>query len=104
MYNFLTTNIFFLFSETSEGIINYIFIEKIQVCADKNKNFIDTLMKLICFFYIFNLMYPKEICMSMEFLTRFFFKHYPSQIRGSKKSINNLSKINNLIKKINEFK
>lgn len=80
--------------------IAYIFIEKELVAKFVTFNFIELINNIICYYYVFNLMYPKEISQTLDFCVRFFYNIYPNFVRGNKRTINNFSKINSLIKKL----
>lgn len=66
----------------------------------KHINFLELVFKLICFYYNFNITYPKEISLSMEFFVMFLLKYYSQTFRGRKKNVSNVSKVSNLIKYI----
>lgn len=98
-------HVFFLISERDIGQkkeITYIFIEKVLVAhfLEGNYNYLKTLTDVINYYYVFNIMFPRQLSQTMEFLVRFLYKHYPNSSRGPKKSINNLQKVNNLISQI----
>lgn len=80
----------------------YMFFEKVIVGHYKNENFLNLLCLSITYFYNFNILYPKQISQTLEFCSRYFLQHYTQNVRGKKKHINNLSKINNLINKLNK--
>lgn len=62
----------------------YIFIEK-EVVVDEDADLIEQLIQTINFYFVFNILYPPEICQTLEFLFRFFYKFYPPAVRGAKK-------------------
>lgn len=82
--------------------VAYIFIDKMQVAERSNSCIFELIIECICYFFIFNLIYPKELSQTLEFYVRYFLNYRPSNVRGCKKNINNISKIHNLLKKINE--
>lgn len=81
----------------------YIFFEKTMITKEKDFSFADLVCQVICFYYVFNIVFPKEISQSLEFCVRYFFNHYCEKTRGSKKTIFNMSKIRNFIKKLNQL-
>lgn len=98
--------IFSLFTELELSDVPpkvYIFFEKVLIMEYNACSMIDTLIYIICLFYTFNLMYPKETLQTMEFFIRYFLRYYPEKVRGSKKNSNNINKINNLMKKLRDF-
>ncbi|TDG44495.1 hypothetical protein AWZ03_009073 [Drosophila navojoa] len=60
----------------------------------------DIIAQLICYYYTFNMMYPKEANQTLEFIVIYFLQHTPEQVRNSKKSITSNSKYNQLISKL----
>ncbi|XP_055388137.1 uncharacterized protein LOC129616505 [Condylostylus longicornis] len=83
----------------------YIFIEKVQVNVFEfvSSDFIGMLELLVCYYYVLNIIFPKEISQFMEFFVRYFLQHYPDGVRGIKKSMNSLNKINSLIVKLSSL-
>lgn len=97
-YNFF----FFTDKSLSEPENTYfIFVEKRLILNVNNSEIINRIKNIIHLYYTFNMLYPNEICQTMEFLVRFFYEIYLPKVRGPKNSSSNLNKINNLIKKIN---
>ncbi|XP_055389885.1 uncharacterized protein LOC129618883 [Condylostylus longicornis] len=64
----------------------YIFIEKVQVNVFEfvSSDFIGMLELLVCYYYVLNIIFPKEISQFMEFFVRYFLQHYPDGVRGIK--------------------
>lgn len=60
----------------------------------------DIIAQLLCYYYTFNMMYPKEANQTLEFIVIYFLEHAPEQARNSKKSITSNSKYNQLIAKL----
>lgn len=60
----------------------------------------DIIAQLLCYYYTFNMMYPKEANQTLEFIVIYFLQHAPEQARNSKKSITSNSKYNQLIAKL----
>ncbi|XP_022227248.2 uncharacterized protein LOC111077329 [Drosophila obscura] len=60
----------------------------------------DIIAQLICYYYTFNMMYPKEANQTLEFMVIYFLQHAPEQARNSKKAITANSKFNQLIAKL----
>lgn len=60
----------------------------------------DIIAQLLCYYYTFNMMYPKEANQTLEFIVIYFLQHAPEQARNSKKSITSNSKFNQLIAKL----
>ncbi|EDW64040.1 uncharacterized protein [Drosophila virilis] len=60
----------------------------------------DIIAQLLCYYYTFNMMYPKEANQTLEFIVIYFLEHTPEQARNSKKSITGNSKYNQLIAKL----
>lgn len=60
----------------------------------------DIIAQLICYYYTFNMMYPKEANQTLEFIVIYFLQHTPEQVRNSKKNITSNSKYNQLISKL----
>ncbi|XP_055381337.1 uncharacterized protein LOC129611938 [Condylostylus longicornis] len=71
----------------SEQCIAYIFAEKILIVKEENFTFVDLLCQVISYYYVFNIVYPKEISQSLEFCVRYFYNHYCEKLRGSKKTL-----------------
>ncbi|XP_067639561.1 uncharacterized protein [Eurosta solidaginis] len=74
----------------------HIIIEKTPVAEYGEYDFINFVKVIINYYFVLNKMYPAEISQTLEFLTRFCYKHYPNQPQN----INSLQKVNNLISKI----
>ncbi|XP_055372360.1 uncharacterized protein LOC129606213 [Condylostylus longicornis] len=87
-----------------EKKMGYISLEKSPVAFHENPEILDLLIEIIAVFYVFNIMYSKSMSQSYEFFVRFFYKYYPEEIRGKKKNISNMCKINNLIKRLDELR
>ncbi|XP_016985680.1 uncharacterized protein LOC108049122 isoform X2 [Drosophila rhopaloa] len=60
----------------------------------------DILAQLICYYYTFNMMYPKEANQTLEFIVVYFLQHSPDQVRSAKKSVTTNGKFNQLITKL----
>ncbi|KAL7739388.1 hypothetical protein ACLKA6_002456 [Drosophila palustris] len=60
----------------------------------------DIIAQLLCYYYTFNMMYPKEANQTLEFIVIYFLQHAPEQARNSKKSVTSNSKFNQLIAKL----
>ncbi|KAH8403048.1 hypothetical protein KR222_003752 [Zaprionus bogoriensis] len=60
----------------------------------------DIIAQLLCYYYTFNMMYPKEANQTLEFIVLYFLQHAPEQARNSKKSVTSNSKYNQLIAKL----
>ncbi|XP_002018666.2 uncharacterized protein LOC6593754 [Drosophila persimilis] len=60
----------------------------------------DIIAQLICYYYTFNMMYPKEANQTLEFMVIYFLQHVPEQARNSKKAVTANSKFNQLIAKL----
>ncbi|ALC38538.1 CG17078, partial [Drosophila busckii] len=60
----------------------------------------DILAQLLCYYYTFNMMYPKEANQTLEFIVIYFLQNTPEQARNSKKSVSSNSKYNQLIAKL----
>ncbi|BFF94667.1 uncharacterized protein DMAD_12244 [Drosophila madeirensis] len=60
----------------------------------------DIIAQLICYYYTFNMMYPKEANQTLEFMVLYFLQHAPEQARNSKKPLTGNSKFNQLIAKL----
>ncbi|XP_017471866.1 PREDICTED: uncharacterized protein LOC108363110 [Rhagoletis zephyria] len=88
---------------TGGKVVAYILIEKTIVSKIENCNLLLNLQLVINFFFVLNIIYPREISQTLEFLVRFFYKHYPISTRGKKKNINSLQKVNSFISKITAF-
>lgn len=68
--------------------------------AAKDGDLPDILAQLICYYYTFNMMYPKEANQTLEFIVVYFLQHSPEQVRSAKKSVTTNSKFNQLIAKL----
>ncbi|XP_030384344.1 uncharacterized protein LOC115631670 [Scaptodrosophila lebanonensis] len=60
----------------------------------------DIISQLLCYYYTFNMMYPKEANQTLEFIVIYFLQNAPEHARNSKKAITNNSKYNQLIAKL----
>ncbi|EDW80237.1 uncharacterized protein Dwil_GK21066 [Drosophila willistoni] len=67
--------------------------------AHKDTDFPDVIAQLICYYYTFNMMYPKEANHTLEFIVIYFLQNAPEQTRNSKNFTGN-SKYNQLISKL----
>ncbi|XP_017004686.2 uncharacterized protein [Drosophila takahashii] len=68
--------------------------------AAKDDDLPDILAQLICYYYTFNMMYPKEANQTLEFIVVYFLQHSPEQVRSAKKSVTTNGKFNQLIAKL----
>ncbi|KAH8273734.1 hypothetical protein KR018_011187, partial [Drosophila ironensis] len=68
--------------------------------AAKDGDLPDILAQLICYYYTFNMMYPKEANQTLEFIVVYFLQHTPEYVRTAKKPVTTNSKINQLIAKL----
>ncbi|XP_052837956.1 uncharacterized protein LOC128253540 isoform X1 [Drosophila gunungcola] len=68
--------------------------------AAKDNDLPDILAQLICYYYTFNMMYPKEANQTLEFIVVYFLQHSPDQVRSAKKSVTTNGKFNQLITKL----
>ncbi|XP_039495223.1 uncharacterized protein LOC120454194 isoform X1 [Drosophila santomea] len=68
--------------------------------AAKDEDLPDILAQLICYYYTFNMMYPKEANQTLEFIVVYFLQHSPEQVRSAKKSVTTNGKFNHLIAKL----
>lgn len=66
----------------------------------KDSDLPDILAQLICYFYTFNMMYPKEANQTLEFIVVYFLQHSAEQVRTAKKPLTSNSKFNQLIAKV----
>ncbi|XP_061393734.1 uncharacterized protein LOC133329258, partial [Musca vetustissima] len=60
-----------------EQHIAYIWLEGEITSIETNSNLISLILQLLCYYYIFNIEYPKDISQSCEFFMRYLFKFYP---------------------------
>ncbi|EDW03984.1 uncharacterized protein LOC6561753 [Drosophila grimshawi] len=60
----------------------------------------DIVAQLLCYYYTFNMMYPKEANQTLEFIVIYFLQNSPEQARNSKKCVTGNSKYNQLIAKL----
>ncbi|KAH8389195.1 hypothetical protein KR200_009837 [Drosophila serrata] len=66
----------------------------------KDNDLPDILAQLICYYYTFNMMYPKEANQTLEFIVVYFLQHSPDQVRMAKKPLTSNGKFNQLIAKV----
>ncbi|KAH8281494.1 hypothetical protein KR054_000866 [Drosophila jambulina] len=66
----------------------------------KDSDLPDILAQLICYYYTFNMMYPKEANQTLEFIVVYFLQHSPDQVRMAKKPLTSNNKFNQLIAKV----
>ncbi|XP_017021767.1 uncharacterized protein [Drosophila kikkawai] len=66
----------------------------------KDNDLPDILAQLICYYYTFNMMYPKEANQTLEFIVVYFLQHSPEQVRLAKKPLTSNGKFNQLIAKV----
>ncbi|XP_067635057.1 uncharacterized protein [Eurosta solidaginis] len=64
----------------------HIIIEKTPVAEYGEYDFINFVKVIFNYYFVLNKIYPAEISQTLEFLTRFCYKHYPNQTRGAKKT------------------
>ncbi|XP_034098667.1 uncharacterized protein LOC117564119 [Drosophila albomicans] len=84
---------------TSEAMV-YIEGQIMSTFAATDADLPDIIAQLLCYYYTFNMMYPKEANQTLEFIVVYFVQHAPEQARNSKKSITSNSKFNQLIAKL----
>ncbi|KAH8413343.1 hypothetical protein KR009_010059, partial [Drosophila setifemur] len=86
--------------ESKTEAMVYIEGQIMATLATKDGDLPDILAQLICYYYTFNMMYPKEANQTLEFIVVYFLQHSPEQVRSAKKSVTTNSKFNQLIGKL----
>ncbi|KAH8263380.1 hypothetical protein KR044_007846, partial [Drosophila immigrans] len=84
---------------TSEAMV-YIEGQIMNTFAATDADLPDIIAQLLCYYYTFNMMYPKEANQTLEFIVLYFVLHAPEHARNSKKSVTSNSKFNQLIAKL----
>lgn len=78
----------------------FVFHEK-QYVAEAS-SFLDGLTWILGLYHMFNINYPKEVALTLEFLQRYCLKINSNKMNGHKRTQNNFVRVLNLISKLTD--